>query len=105
MAAATPRPASGGDAVITGVFLFLVAAVLAWAVETRLRALYGRPSRASVPFRALPPGTRWLACHDMACGHMTTRWIPTPGGGLRCEHAARQRGVVHLTHTTTQGEQ
>jgi hypothetical protein len=48
-------------------------------------------------FEAAPDGTRWITCHDMACGHMTTRWVPQPGGGHRCEHSARHRGAVHLT--------
>ncbi|MEE4598272.1 hypothetical protein V2J94_41625 [Streptomyces sp. DSM 41524] len=57
-----------------------------------------RPAiRPGAAFQPTTPGTCWHVCHDVACGHMTTRWIPTPGGGLRCEHAARHRGVVHLT--------
>ncbi|NUH35311.1 hypothetical protein HUF15_00755 [Streptomyces samsunensis] len=54
-------------------------------------------------FGAAPEGTCWHACHDVACGHMTTRWIPTPDGGRRCEHAARHRGPIHLTRTTEEG--
>ncbi|MER8158119.1 hypothetical protein [Streptomyces sp. NPDC094472] len=59
-----------------------------------------RPAvRPGAAFRPAPDGTCWDVCHDVACGHMTTKWIPTPGGGRRCEHAARHRGAVHLTPT------
>lgn len=76
--------------------LVTTVAVLVWAVETRLRALYTRPGQPA-EFRPVVEGTVWRACHDVTCGHMTTRWIPQLEGGHRCEHAARHRGAVHLT--------
>ncbi|MET7933440.1 hypothetical protein [Streptomyces sp. NPDC005322] len=85
---------------LTVAALVVAVAVLVWAVETRLRALYARPANAA-EFRPVVEGTVWRPCHDTACGHMTTRWTPAPDGGLRCEQAARHRGAVHLTHTTT----
>ncbi|MFF4479499.1 hypothetical protein ACFY1A_21115 [Streptomyces sp. NPDC001520] len=57
------------------------------------------PAARPGAFGAAPDGTRWIACHDTACGHMTTRWLPGPGGALRCERAAGHRGAVHLTPT------
>ncbi|MBP8536115.1 hypothetical protein [Streptomyces sp. MK37H] len=55
--------------------------------------------RPGAAFQPTTPGTCWDVCHDVACGHMTTKWIPTPGGGRRCENAAQHRGAVHLTPT------
>ncbi|MBL1100102.1 hypothetical protein [Streptomyces coffeae] len=83
--------------------LVVTVAVLGWAVETRLRSLYALPAEPPAEFQPLPPGTVWRACHDVTCGHMTTRWLPRPDGSYRCEHAARHRGDVHLTHTTEEG--
>lgn len=76
--------------------------VVALLKLARTAGLRHAPHPAARPeaFRPAPDGTRWLACHDTGCGHMTTRWVPAPGGGLRCEHAARHRGAVHLTRTT-----
>ncbi|WP_063735583.1 hypothetical protein [Streptomyces sp. RTd22] len=86
--------------------LVAASAVLTWAVETRARALLARPAEPpAAEFQALPPGARWLVCHDTACGHMTTRHLPQLDGTHRCEYSARHRGAVHLTHTTTQGDQ
>lgn len=58
------------------------------------------PAALTAAFRPVVEGTVWRSCHDMACGHMTTRWLPQPGGGHRCERAAQHRGDVHLTRTT-----
>lgn len=59
-----------------------------------------RPAARPDAFRPAPDGVRWLPCHDAACDHMTTRWIPSPDGKPRCEQAAQHRGDVHLTDTT-----
>lgn len=95
---------------ITGLTVAAVAvavAVLAWAVETRIRAALPRPARPAAgpaAFRPVIEGTVWRPCHDTTCGHMTTRWIPGPDGAHRCERSAEHRGEVHLTRTTdTQG--
>ncbi|MFI7315190.1 hypothetical protein [Streptomyces hygroscopicus] len=73
-------------------------ALLRWARVVGVRQM-SRPTPRPA-FLPAPPGTRWLVCHDTACGHMTTRWIPGPDGGLRCERSAAHRSAVHLTHTT-----
>ncbi|MEU5608405.1 hypothetical protein AB0H03_06555 [Streptomyces sparsogenes] len=63
-----------------------------------------RAPRPAPAFRPVVKGTVWRPCHDTACGHMTTRWIPAPDGAHRCEWEAQHRGDVHLTRTTdTQG--
>ncbi|MEU8723562.1 hypothetical protein [Streptomyces antimycoticus] len=72
------------------------------ALLKAIRTAGVRPGAGPGPFPPVEPGTRWLACHDMACGHMTTRWLPGPGGTLRCERVAEHRGAVHLTHTTAE---
>lgn len=93
------------DALIT---LVLGTALGCWFIALlRLARTSGArhaPHPAARPgaFEPAAPGTRWLVCHDTACGHMTTRWLPGPGGAYRCEQAARHRGDVHLTPTGTE---
>ncbi|MFI0768579.1 hypothetical protein ACH4TQ_27385 [Streptomyces sp. NPDC021218] len=60
------------------------------------------PAARPGSFRPVVEGTVWRPCHDTACGHMTTRWLPGPDGTYRCERAAGHRGAVHLTRTTTE---
>ncbi|WP_413102269.1 hypothetical protein [Streptomyces sp. Inha503] len=82
----------------------LVGSAFIWALCLARTAGVRRASRPahSGPFRPVANGTCWHVCHDTACGHMTTRWIPTPGGTLRCSNAAQHRGDAHLTRTTTE---
>lgn len=79
----------------------------AWIAVLKLARTVGvrhapRPAAGPAVFRPAPNGTRWLPCHDTACGHMTTRHQPRPDGTDRCEQWAQHRGPVHLS-TTKEG--
>lgn len=77
-----------------------------WIVALlRLARTAGARHAPHPAFRPVAEGTVWRPCHDTACGHMTTRHLPGPGGAYRCEHSDRHRGDVHLTTTdTAQGD-
>ncbi|WP_086710270.1 hypothetical protein [Streptomyces antimycoticus] len=68
---------------------------LARTVGTRHAPRLAQPG----PFRPVADGTRWTACHDMACGHMATRHLLQPDGTYRCSRWTSHRGAVHLTPT------
>ncbi|MER7815596.1 hypothetical protein [Streptomyces sp. NPDC096153] len=49
----------------------------------------GRHRAVVMPLQAAPfaqpqEGTRWLVCHELACGHMTTRHLPAPDDAWTC---------------------
>ncbi|MFF5670308.1 hypothetical protein ACFY8S_09250 [Streptomyces hygroscopicus] len=75
-------------------------ALLRWTRVVGVRQM-SRPGHRPA-FLPAPPGTRWLICHDTACGHMTTRHTPQPDGTYRCARWPAHRGDVHLTRTTTE---
>lgn len=66
-------------------------------------ARHAPPAARTAAFQPIAEGTVWRSCHDTACGHMTTRHLPGPGGTYRCERAGQHRGDVHLTHTAEEG--
>ncbi|MCP9205547.1 hypothetical protein [Streptomyces cucumeris] len=83
---------------ITTVLGGLVGGAFVWIL--RLARTVGvhrpAPARPTATFRPIAEGTVWQPCHDVTCGHMTTRWVPTLDG-YRCERAAEHRGAIHLT--------